>query len=81
MDFEIFTLFTFNQNTKRKNRSKLVADSNHEPLDPKSFNFQLSHEEVDDFRWSKSQFNFSVDIVGARGTPGQASNHEENTLF
>ena len=60
-----------------------MADSNvnHGPLDPKSFNFQLSHEELDDLRWSKSRFIFSVDIVGARGTPAQASNYEENAPF
>ena len=57
---------------KWKNRSVRAADSNHEPLDPKSFNFQLSHMG----NWTISRVvkepnYFSANIVGARGAQGQ----------
>ena len=67
---------------KRIERIERAADSNHEPLDLKSFDFQLSHEELDDFRWSKSLFIFQL-IVSVLGVhqAGQGPNFEENVLF
>ena len=55
--------FTFNNKkyTKRKKQKcTRAADSNHKPLDPKSFNFQLNHEKLVDVRWSKSLFIFQL---------------------
>ena len=84
MDLELFRSFHFQQRRKdmkrRKNSSERVADSNHEPLDLKSFHFERSHKELDEFRWSKSllilQLIFSVNVAHQ-----VQWNYEENTLF
>ena len=78
---KVFTIFTFNNKIrKRKNRSEWRVDkggrSNHEPLDPKSLSFQLSHEELDDFRGSKSLFLFQP-TSSVHVAPGQDSNYKK----
>ena len=57
MDFEIFCIIIFNKKKKEMERKKgaerRIRTTNRWIRN--SFNFQLSHEELDDFRWSNSQ--------------------------
>ena len=85
MDLGIFRSLQFKQKKKMelKTRSERGVDSNHRPQELKSFDYRLTHEESDDFRWSKSLFIFQMILsVYVGHQPGvQGPNYEENALF